>query len=60
MNNTLLSYIDTSHAMLNKDGSVKTDIFTKDNLHMNKKGYVIWKDVIKPILIQGENKGKSK
>ncbi|WP_077402507.1 GDSL-type esterase/lipase family protein [Cellulophaga omnivescoria] len=40
-----ISYVDVWKPMLNGN-KVKTDIFTKDNLHMNAKGYQIWQSVI--------------
>ena len=43
-------YIDTASAMLDDNGMVKKDIFIKDNLHMNAKGYAIWTKVVKPVL----------
>lgn len=45
-------FIDTASKMLDKNGIVLQDIFIKDNLHMNEKGYSIWTGVIKPILLQ--------
>lgn len=45
-------FIDVYHAMLEKDGSIKKDIFLKDNLHMNAKGYGIWQPIIEPYLIR--------
>jgi len=44
------AYIDVYHAMLKEDGTPMTDIFLKDNLHMNKKGYAIWQKIIAPYL----------
>jgi lysophospholipase L1-like esterase len=44
------AFADVYHKMLNPDGSVMTDIFTEDNLHMNAKGYAIWQKVIAPYL----------
>jgi len=41
-------YIDTASKMLDESGMVFQDIFIKDNLHMNEKGYAIWTEVIKP------------
>jgi len=41
-------YIDTASKMLDDNGIVFQDIFIKDNLHMNEKGYAIWTEVIKP------------
>ncbi len=44
------AFADVYHKMLNPDGSVMTDIFKEDNLHMNAKGYAIWQKVIAPYL----------
>ena len=46
------SFIDVYHAMFNKDGAVMQDIFIEDALHMNAKGYAIWKKVIEPYLLK--------
>lgn len=37
-------------AMLDNDGMVYQDIFKKDNLHLNKKGYDIWAKVMREFL----------
>ena len=44
------AYADVFHAMLNKDGSIKSEIFLSDSLHMNKEGYKIWQPILKPYL----------
>lgn len=44
-------YLDTHSAMLDTNGMVLQDIFIKDNLHMNAKGYVIWQKIIAPTLL---------
>ena len=36
-------YIDVWDHMLGEDGKPMPDIFIEDNLHMNEKGYKIWK-----------------
>ena len=41
-----LEFADVWSAMLDENGQVFTDVFLDDNLHMNKKGYDIWGDVI--------------
>lgn len=46
------AYIDVYTSMLQPDGNVMTDIFKADNLHMNAKGYAIWKQVMEPYLLQ--------
>jgi hypothetical protein len=43
-------YIDVYSKMILADGSPMPDIFLKDELHMNKNGYLIWQKVIKPYL----------
>ena len=45
-------FIDVYHSMLKPDGSPMTDIFLQDNLHMNAKGYAIWKKQIAPHLLK--------
>jgi lysophospholipase L1-like esterase len=52
--NELLNFVDTASAMLDPDGKVRDDIFLDDNLHMNRKGYEIWRDVLRPILLESE------
>lgn len=44
------SFIDVYSKMLTKDGNPMPDIFLKDNLHMNPKGYKIWQGILKPYL----------
>lgn len=46
------AFIDVYHPMLNKDGTVMSEIFLEDSLHMNAKGYKIWQKIIKPYLIK--------
>jgi len=43
-------FVDVASPMLRDDGSVRTDIFIEDNLHMNDAGYRIWTSIIKPLL----------
>jgi lysophospholipase L1-like esterase len=45
-----LQFINVYPHMLGPDGMPKPDIFLKDQLHMNEKGYAIWKEVIGPRL----------
>ncbi len=47
-----LKYINTHDAMLGPDGQPKPDIFLPDNLHMNPKGYAIWKEIVAPYLMK--------
>lgn len=41
-----LAYIDVWYPMLNDQGRPKPEIFISDSLHMNRQGYLLWKEVI--------------
>lgn len=43
-------FVDVYSKMLKPDGSPMDDIFLSDNLHMNAKGYAIWKKLLLPVL----------
>lgn len=43
-------YINTADAMYTADGAIMKDIFLKDDLHMNAKGYGIWQKIMEPYL----------
>ncbi|MFZ1527800.1 MAG: GDSL-type esterase/lipase family protein [Ferruginibacter sp.] len=43
-------FVDAFHHMLKPDGSPMDDIFLDDWLHMNAKGYAIWKKLLQPVL----------
>jgi lysophospholipase L1-like esterase len=45
-----LTFIDVFHLMLGPNGLPRPDIFREDGLHMNAKGYAIWKEAIEPSL----------
>jgi lysophospholipase L1-like esterase len=45
-----LAFIDVFPLMLGPDGQPKPDIFIQDRLHMNQKGYAIWKEAVGPYL----------
>ncbi len=46
------AYADVFSKMLQADGTPMTDIFLGDNLHMNAKGYAIWKKVLEKLLLK--------
>jgi lysophospholipase L1-like esterase len=46
------AYIDVFSAMVDQDGNPNPDLFVDDRLHMNKKGYAIWVQIIGPYLIK--------
>jgi hypothetical protein len=44
-NNTY--FIRTDFAFLNESGQPRTELFIEDKLHLNKKGYAVWTEIIK-------------
>ncbi|MFX0151111.1 MAG: GDSL-type esterase/lipase family protein [Candidatus Hodarchaeota archaeon] len=50
--NENLQYINIVDPMLDSNGTINHDLFKWDGIHLNNKGYEIWKAVIKPILMQ--------
>ncbi|WP_158969753.1 GDSL-type esterase/lipase family protein [Paraglaciecola sp. L3A3] len=47
----LIYYVDVATPLLQPEGEVMDDIFIKDNLHLNNKGYQIWGQTIKAALM---------
>ena len=45
-NHPQLFYIDVWNPMLDERGRPNPQIFVEDSLHMNRKGYLLWKEVI--------------
>jgi lysophospholipase L1-like esterase len=45
-----LVYVDVFTPMLDASGQPRRELFLEDGLHMNAKGYAIWRDLIYPIL----------
>jgi lysophospholipase L1-like esterase len=46
------TFINIYDVMLGPDHKPRGDIFIEDNLHMNKKGYALWQEIIKPYLLK--------
>jgi lysophospholipase L1-like esterase len=46
------AFIDVYHAMLGADGKPRKELFKEDQLHMNAKGYEIWRPILQPYLIK--------
>jgi lysophospholipase L1-like esterase len=45
-----LVFLDVFTPMLGEDGKPRPELFIKDGLHMNEKGYEIWAGLVKPIM----------
>ena len=43
-------YADTATPMLDRQGKPLGDLFVDDSLHLSKKGYDLWSEILKPIL----------
>lgn len=46
------TFVNVWPAMLKADGIPMDDIYKEDNLHMNAKGYGIWKRLLEPYLLK--------
>lgn len=46
------TFLDTTSVMLGPDGNPKPDIYRDDNLHMNRKGYELWKPIVESVLLK--------
>lgn len=55
-----VTYIDIATPMLNTEGKPRADLFVKDDLHLNRKGYELWRDTIRPVLVEVERKYEQK
>jgi lysophospholipase L1-like esterase len=45
------SFVDVWKPMLGPDGKPREALFIEDKLHMNARGYAIWKELIEPKLL---------
>lgn len=44
------AYVDVYHLMLDREGNPRKELFLSDDLHMNRDGYIIWRDALLPVL----------
>ncbi len=56
-NDLKLHFVDVWTPMCQDDGEVMKDLFIIDKLHMNAKGYAIWKDVVQPYVQSKSDEG---
>lgn len=45
-----LAYVDVFTPMLDASGQPRHELFLEDGLHMNAKGYAIWRDLVAPVI----------
>ena len=48
-----LVYLDVAKPLLGDDGKPRPELFAKDGLHLNAKGYEVWGALLKPHLKKG-------
>jgi lysophospholipase L1-like esterase len=49
-----LMYIDVATPMFDQSGDLREGLFIDDGLHMNARGYELWRSIIRPILMRKE------
>lgn len=45
-----VDFIDVATPMLDADGRPRAELFLEDGLHMNRKGYELWRGIVAPYL----------
>lgn len=50
--NPQLTFIDVATPMLGEDGAPMEHLFVQDMLHMTDAGYDIWRDAVRPVLVE--------
>ena len=54
MKDKRLVFVDVASGMLDGEGNPRRGLFKEDKLHMTRAGYVIWRNVLRPILAKAE------
>ena len=49
-----VTYIDIATPMLDAQGRPRAELFIQDDLHLNRAGYELWRDMIRPVLVEAE------
>lgn len=49
-----LTYLDVASPLLGEDGLPRPDLYEEDDVHLNRDGYLVWRDVLRPVLHAGE------
>jgi lysophospholipase L1-like esterase len=49
-----LRYVDIVPVLLDENGKVRRELFTTDDLHMNRSGYERVREVLRPVLMKHE------
>lgn len=54
-----LFYFDSATPLLNNNDEPNETLFSKDNLHLNSKGYEVWTRLLRPIIRQALKRDKN-
>ena len=49
-----LTLVDVGPGMMDDEGNPRKGIIREDDLHMKREGYEIWRDTLRPILLEAE------
>lgn len=47
-----MDFINTFPLVLSPDGQPRPELYLKDQLHMNERGYAIWREAVRPFLVK--------
>ncbi len=53
--NSWMRFLDTTSALLGKDGKPRAECFIPNDVHMSPAGYESWKSIIAPVLVPAES-----
>lgn len=45
-----LLYVDVFTPMLGPNGRPREELFIADRLHLNERGYALWREILRPIV----------
>ncbi|MFK7789771.1 MAG: SGNH/GDSL hydrolase family protein [Phycisphaeraceae bacterium] len=51
-----VTFIDIASPMIGRDGQPRAELYIKDDLHLSQAGYKLWRDTVRPILVEAERK----
>jgi lysophospholipase L1-like esterase len=51
-----LAYVDVASKMLDAHGHCREDLYRPDHIHMNAKGYHVWGETLRPVLLHHHRK----
>jgi lysophospholipase L1-like esterase len=51
-----LVYLDVATPLLGPDGKPRAELFQRDGLHLNDKGYVLWTSLLRPLIAPNDEK----